>query len=349
MFYDLGEKVPKMVEFVDLVEIHRGTFLECVHQGSAVIADNQGKILAQWGDCEQIILPRSSCKMVQALPLVESGAAKKFGLKSEHLALSCASHQGSDMHIKAVDSWLKGIGLSEENLRCGVQPSADKEQKEYLIRQNKKPDQRHNNCSGKHSGFLTLNKYLSAGSEYIEIDHPVQNAIKNATEELCGETLAGFGIDGCSAPNFAMSLLGLATAMARMGNPSKCMGTVRRKAANSLVAAMAQHPDLVAGKGRACTELMKNITAGTVVKTGADGVFIAIIPSKGLGVAVKIRDGATRASEAVITALLVRLGVADPKNPMIKKRLCPNQVNWRGIKVGYVCPTKDLYQNGAQL
>lgn len=337
-----------MVSSVNMAEVWRGDFLECVHTGRAVICDSRGDIVAEWGDSSAITLPRSSSKMLQALPLLESGAARAYGLNAEHLALSCASHQGAHIHTDRVDVWLNALGLSESDLRCGPQEPRGSIERDELICAGKAFDRTHNNCSGKHAGFLTLSKHLGAGPEYVEPKHPVQKAVLTAFEEMSGETTAGYGIDGCSAPNFACSLRGVATAMARMADP-KGLGTVRESAARDLVEAMKEHPDLVAGEGRACTELMDCMEGKTVIKTGAEGVFIAILPERGLGVALKIDDGATRASECAIAALLVRLGVARSEHPSVQRRLNPTQFNFAGLEVGSIVPSAALYADGAPI
>lgn len=335
-----------MSAWVNVAEVWRGDFLECVHRGRAVVCDSRGEVVAEWGDSAAVTLPRSSSKMLQALPLIESGAAAQFGLKAEHLALACASHQGAHIHTDRVDVWLGELGLGESDLRCGPQEPRGLAERDELICAGKAYDRTHNNCSGKHTGFLTLNKHLGGGAEYVEPDHPVQKAVLAAFEEMSGETTAGYGIDGCSAPNFACSLRGVATAMARMADP-KGLGAVRAGAARDLVAAMKTHPDLVAGEGRACTELINAMVGRTVIKTGAEGVFIAILPDRGLGVALKIEDGATRASECAMAALLVRLGVADATHPAVQKRLQPAQYNFAGLKVGRITPTEEFYEGGA--
>lgn len=331
-----------------MAEVWRGDFLECVHRGHYVVSNAAGDMLAIWGNPNLVILPRSSCKMLQALPLLESGAAVHFGLKAKHLALACASHQGAVMHTDCVKNWLNTIGLSEHNLRCGGHPPHDRDAFDGLIRTHQSFDQTHNNCSGKHAGFLTLNAHIGGGPDYIDPDHPVQLAVKNVLEEMTDETLQGHAIDGCSAPNFAMTLKGLARAMASMADPS-AFGPTRRSAAQDLVQAMITHPEWVAGKTRACTELMQAMQGKAAVKTGAEGVFTAILPERGLGVALKIEDGATRASECAITALLVRLGVADPSHPIIKKRLFADLRNCRDMRVGGIRPSEAVYQNGAAI
>lgn len=322
-----------MGKAIPMVELWRGGLLESTHLGHAVVVDETGQIVQAWGDPERIIFPRSSCKMIQALPLVESGAADAYGLTPVQLALSCASHQGAALHVNAARDWLAGIGLGEPDLRCGSHEPYDKAERDRLICDHEGPCQLHNNCSGKHSGFLTVTKHLKAGPEYVEIDHPLQKAIRAATEEVTGETVAGYGIDGCSAPNFAMSVAGLARAMAAFAKAREG-GSVRERAMQRLRDAMAAHPEYVAGEGRSCTELMRAMGGRVAIKTGAEAVFIAMIPEKKLGLAMKIEDGNSRASEAALVGILTRLGVLDAAHPMAEKRLPAPQTNCRGIRTG---------------
>ncbi|WP_118133096.1 asparaginase [Oceanicella sp. SM1341] len=338
-----------MTEAAALVEITRGPFVEGVHRGHAVVCDARGGVRAAWGDPERITLPRSSVKILQALPLVESGAAEAAGLGSEQLALACASHNGAAMHTERVAAWLDGLGLAEADLRCGAQMPDDGPARQALRAAGQGPCQLHNNCSGKHAGFLTLNRHLGAGSEYVDPAHPVQRAVLEAYEGMTGETSPGFGIDGCSAPNFAASLRGIATAMARIAGAESVLEGSRRAAAIRLREAMALHPLLIAGEGRPCSEIVATLGGGAVVKTGAEGVFIAILPQQGLGLALKIEDGATRASECALAALLVRLGVADPGHPMIEKRLNPHQLNRAARVTGEIRPAAGFYEGGAPL
>jgi L-asparaginase II len=282
-----------------------------------------------------VIYPRSSCKMIQALPLVESGAADAAGLTAAHLALACASHQGAAVHTGMVTRWLADLGLAEGDLRCGAHEPSDLTERDRLIRAGEKPCQIHNNCSGKHAGFLTLTRHLKAGPEYVDPAHPVQQAALSAFEEVTGETSPGHGIDGCSAPNFATTVTGLARAMARFAVASDG-GDTRQRAMHRLTRAMAAHPELVAGEGRSCTELMRAMEGRVAIKTGAEGVFVAIIPERKLGLALKIADGATRASEAAVVALLARLGVLDPQHPAARRRRDAIQRNWRGIEVAEI-------------
>lgn len=328
-----------MANPIDLVEIWRGDLLECVHQGHAVVCDDTGQIVRAWGDPSAVIYPRSSSKMLQALPLLESGAG--VDLTTEQLALACASHQGAAIHTDRVGAWLKDLGLTDDAFRCGPQMPNDKPAKEGLIRAHEQPCQIHNNCSGKHAGFLTLTKHLGAGPDYELIDHPVQQACKAAFEEVTQETSPMFGIDGCSAPNHACTVHGMARAMAFFASAGDRSDT-RSQAAVKLTKAMATFPELVAGETRACTDLMRAMNHKVAIKTGAEGVFIAIIPEKRLGVALKITDGATRASEAAIAAILVGLGVLDRDHPATLARMAPPVENWRGIETGYIKPAPAL-------
>lgn len=320
---------------VPMIQLWRGGMLESTHLGHAVICDDTGQIVEAWGDPTATIFPRSSCKMIQALPLLESGAAHAHGLTDRQIALSCASHQGAAIHTEAVTRWLADLGLSDADLRCGAHEPYDIPERNRLIKADEKPCQCHNNCSGKHSGFLTLNRHIKGGPEYVEIDHPVQQAVKQATEETTGESSPGYGIDGCSAPNFATSVHGLARAMARFASAAGT-GDARDRAMHRLTRAMATYPEMVAGEGRSCTELMRAMEGRVAIKTGAEAVFIAIIPERKMGIALKITDGGTRGAEGAIATLLVKLGVLDPNHPATKKRLDAVQKNCRGKDVGIV-------------
>lgn len=325
-----------MTHAAPFTEIWRGPFLESVHEGHAVICDDSGQIVEAWGNPEATILPRSSAKMVQALPLLTSGAADKHGLTTEQLALACASHQGAAIHTDRVALWLDALGLGDDDFRCGPQEPDDRDAMEKLIRAHEKPCQIHNNCSGKHAGFLTLNQHLGGNADYVEIDHPVQQACLEAFERVTGETSPGYGIDGCSAPNFASTLHGMARAMAHFAAAPDGSPEAR------LHQAMRLHPELVAGESRACTELMRAMEGRVALKTGAEGFFIAILPDRKLGIALKAACGTTRAAECAIAALLVRLGELDPEHPATLKRMNAPILNRRGIETGTIKPAAGL-------
>lgn len=319
-----------MTEPVVMAEVWRGPILECVHRGHAVVCGADGSVEHVWGDPDLLMLPRSACKMIQALPLVESGAATKHRLTSEHLALACASHNGAAIHTDRVQKWLADLDLTDEALRCGPQMPADEPARTSLYKTDDSPCQYHNNCSGKHSGFLTLTKHLDAGPEYTEPDHPVQTAVREATERSTGMPTLGHAIDGCSAPNFATTLTGLARGMTRFANAAD------DSAEGQLRDAMMRHPELVAGEGRACTYLMRAAPGSLAVKTGAEAVFTAILPGLKKGIALKIVDGATRASECAIAAILVKLGVLEAHHPDALRYTAAPLLNRRGIAAAHV-------------
>lgn len=329
------------MEGVRLVELWRGEILESLHCGHVVICGPDGEIEEAWGNPDQVILPRSSAKMLQALPLVESGAAARAGLGPQHLALACASHEGTARHAGLVSDWLADQGMVPGDLLCGAQSPWDRAERNRMICAEAALSPLHNNCSGKHAGFLTLSRDLGAGADYIDMAHPVQAAALAAHEEVTGETSPGYGIDGCAAPNHATTLHGLARAMSRYATAGG-RADARSRAQAALTEAMMAHPDLVAGDGRPCTELMRATTEPVAIKFGADGVFIAILPAQGRGVAIKISDGATRGVDCVIAAVLVRLGVLDPAHPSAQRFLTGPIRNRRGDAVARLTPVRDL-------
>lgn len=324
----------------------RAGFVERVHYGRVAIIDGrsaEGALVAALGDVGSAFLPRSSCKILQALPMVESGAADAAKLSQRRLALSCASHQGSDAHAALAAEWLGEMGFCEADLMCGAQDSGDAATRERMIRAGEAPSQLHNNCSGKHSGFLCQAKHFGAPAEnYVSSDHPVQQAIAAATAEMAGEEIAGFAVDGCSAPNFALSLTGLARAAARIAAAETALTGARRDAAIRLRSAMAAHPFEVAGEGRSCTGLMRAGAGRFAVKTGAEGAFIAILPEMGLGVALKIDDGNTAAAECAMTGILVALGALEASDERIARWLTPQEINRRGVVCGGGAPSEAI-------
>jgi L-asparaginase II len=284
-----------------LVELTRGPIVESVHRGSVAVADMSGKIVFALGDLDTPVYPRSSLKPIQALPLVESGAADAFGLGDEEIALACASHSGEPMHTERVAAWLSRIGCSESDLACGAHPSRYEPVAEAMIRRGETPTRIFNNCSGKHTGFLTVARHWDIATKGYELhDHPVQRAIAKALAELTGtKSEFPWGVDGCAAPNFAVPLSAQARAFAQMSGAR----------GSRIVRAMAAHPELVSGTGRTCAILMRGTGGRAAVKTGAEGFFAGIVPELGLGIALKIDDGAGRAADTVMAAMLAKVGV----------------------------------------
>lgn len=324
-----------------LCEVWRGPLLESIHFGHAVICDDAGQTVASWGDPDAVVYPRSSSKMIQALPLITTGAADAMGLQDRHLALACASHNGAYIHTDLAQAWLSDMGMTDDDLRCGTQTPNDPQARDAIFAGTHQTCQVHNNCSGKHCGFLSVGKHLGAGPEYIDPDHPVQRAALDAFETVTNRESAGYGIDGCSAPNHATTVQAMARAMAWFASAHERSDTMSM-AAVRLRSAMMTHPELVAGEGRACTELMRALAGKVALKTGAEGYFIAILPELKMGVALKIADGATRASECAITAILVRLGVLSADHPIAQKYMTPPVLNRRDILCGEIKPAPGL-------
>ena len=333
-----------MADAVPMVEVWRGDIAESHHRGHAVICDASGAIRAAWGDPEAVILPRSSCKMLQALPLVESGAAD--GLGSEQLALACASHQGAAMHVERVARWLGDLGPRRG--RPALRPAGARRRARAA------------SAARGRRGALPAAQQLLGQARGLPHAGPAPRrraGVRRArppgaarasappSRRCAAPAASATGIDGCSAPNFATTMHGLARAMARMADP-RGLGPTREAAVRRLVAAMLAHPLLVAGEGRACSELMAAMD-GVAVKTGAEAVYVAILPAQGLGVALKIEDGATRASECAITALLVRLGAIAADNPAAARRLRPPLFSRRGFPAGAIRPDPAFWAGAA--
>ena len=321
-----------MSEAVNLVELWRGGRMESVHAGHAVVMNAGGEIVQSWGNPDHVTYPRSSAKILQALPMVESGVADRIGLTQAQLALSCASHSGAAIHTAPVQRWLDDLGLDDDAFVCGPQWPSDLPARNELVKTDSSPCRHHNNCSGKHCGFLTMVKANGWGPDYADIDHPLQEVIKQTFEEVTDETSAGWGIDGCSAPNHAVSIRGMARAMATIAGADD--STARGAAMVRLREATMAYPELVANEDRACTHLMRASKGKVSVKTGAEGYFIAIIPEQKLGVALKVMDGTTRASECAMAAILCRLGVVDAADPLVSRYVNPTLKNFAGLVTG---------------
>jgi L-asparaginase II len=290
-----------------LVEVTRGLLVESVHRGAVAVSDAKGRLAVKIGDVEKPVYPRSALKPVQAVTLVESGAADAFKVSEEELALACASHSGEAMHTERVLAWLERIDCGVANLACGPQRPGHEQTAFAMIRDRVRWTALHNNCSGKHTGFMTAARRMGAPVAGYELhDHKVQRGVEAVLKDMSG--LSGdlpWGVDGCTVPNFAVPLSALARAMAQFAD-SAALSPSRAAACGRLLRAMTAHPELVAGTGRVCTLLMRQ-SPNIAVKTGAEGVYVAILPKLGLGVAVKIDDGAGRAAETAIAALLIAL------------------------------------------
>ena len=296
-----------------LVEITRGGCVESRHRGAVAIVDSDGVLHTRLGDTERPVFPRSAVKLIQALPLIESGAADALDLSDVHLALSASSHNAETLHIEAARQMLTWAGVDEEVLECGAHwASRPARLREQARSHDTLPPAVCNNCSGKHSGFVCTAVHLGLDpTGYSGAAHPVQVAVRQAMEEITGvaHEQAMLGLDGCSIPTYAIPLRALAYGFARMGSGNGLAAT-RANAARRLMRASTDNPFYVAGTDRYCTDVMAAGSGAVYVKTGAEGVFCAALPTLGLGVALKCDDGATRGAEAIMSGVL-RLLVPD--------------------------------------
>lgn len=320
-----------------VVEILRGQFVESTHQLDVVVADAAGRIIATYGEEEMSIFPRSSNKALQALPLVESGAADAYGFEARHLALACSSHNAQPMHVEVAREMLKMAGLEEVCLECGAQLPKRSEDQAGLVREGINIGAIHNNCSGKHSGFLAFAKHAGLETRgYIGFDHAVQQEIAGVLEAVTRARHGpdNYGIDGCSIPTFRIALKNLAIAFARFGI-GEDQSPLRARAMIRLRDACLAHPEMVAGDERVCTSLMQTLGTRAFVKVGAEGVYTMALPEKGLGVAMKSRDGNFRAVEVAVSTLACDLLELDQQEREKMKFLThPVLKNWNGFEVG---------------
>ena len=325
------------------IEVTRGDRLESRHRVSAVVVDTEGRVAFRAGDPAMAVYPRSAIKPIQALALVESGAAEAQGCSDAEIAMACASHTGEAEHVDTVAAWLARIGLSERDLECGSHLPTDWDATVKLVCAGQQPSQLHNNCSGKHSGFLTLARHHNWQTRgYIDYAHPVQQRVLGVIESMCGLDLADAprAIDGCGIPTVAIPLANLALAMARLGVPDD--QPERRQAACARVRrAMAAHPRLTSGSGSFSTRVIAQTAGRALVKGGAEGVFAAAFPELGLGAALKAEDGTPRASVAAMAYLLTRLEVlSDEESAALADLLETPVVNRAGRTVGWIRATE---------
>ena len=327
-----------------LVEVWRGPLVESRHRGAVAVADADGKLVLSLGDIEMPVFPRSAVKALQALALVETGAADRYGLSDEELALACASHSGEPAHVEGVARMLAKAGLDPSALACGAHWPAS-QAAAFALAKSGTPSALHNNCSGKHAGFLCLACIMRVDhAGYWRPEHPVQQKVRSVLEDLSGTSLRPeqCAVDGCSVPTWAIPLKNLAHAFAKFGSGHGLAGE-RVDAATRLRAACAQNPWYVAGTGRFCTEIMKLLGARAFVKTGAEGVYCGAMPELGLGVAIKCDDGAGRAAEAVMAAIIARFLPLQPaERASLARFLTPTLRNWNGIEVGVLKVTDAL-------
>jgi L-asparaginase II len=329
-----------------LVEALRGQAVESTHRGALAVLDADGAVLAALGDIDRPVFPRSAVKVLQALPLVASGAAERLGLSDAELAIACASHNGEALHTQTVARLLAKAGLDVSALECGTHwPYLDSAAR-ALAAHGVEPTALNNNCSGKHAGFLCLACAMHGGVDlrqyargYVKPGHPVMREVTAAVQASTGFDLehAAQGVDGCSIPTFAIPLRHLARAFARVGSGIG-LSDGHATAAQRLRRAVASAPFMVGGTGRFDTCVMERLGERVFCKVGAEGVFCAALPDRGLGVAIKIDDGNTaRACEVVMAAVIESFVALDDAEMSFMRALSDVPlVNWNGIEVGHL-------------
>lgn len=311
-----------------IAEITRGPIVESHHRGSYAVSDATGHVALKAGDVETPVFPRSAIKAFQCLPVIESGAAEKFNLTNEEIALCCASHNGEAAHVRVARAILEKADIAEACYECGAHWPTYRQAAYTLVREGGDALAVHNNCSGKHAGMLALARQLGAElKDYVKPEHPVQQAIAKTIERMCDVDLsnAPMGVDGCSMPTWAIPLNRMALGFARL--PDSVAG-------QRIISAARAHPFMIAGTDRFDTRVMQAIPR-VFLKTGAEGVYCGCIPHAGLGFALKCDDGAGRAAEVATAAILLKLDVWTAEEIEHLKSFQHETIrNWRKIEVG---------------
>jgi L-asparaginase II len=345
-------------------QVTRGNVVESVHYGSIAVVDSEGNLISSYGDPNTVTFLRSSAKPFQVLPFVERNGVEHFGFTPRELSISCASHEGSDLHVQTIEAIQKKIGIEEDDLQCGVHMPSDVHAFKSLIMNNKQPTPNQNNCSGKHTAMLAHAKLRGLSLEnYLDVNHPVQQDILASFAEMCllPAKEIEVGPDGCSAPNFATSLHQAAFAMARLCDPRQLSDT-RASACRKITSAMTSHPEMVSGYGEFNEQLMRVGEGKIACKGGAEGYqIIGLLPgvlsssSPGIGIALKVSDGdASRMSldlahrprvrPAVALEILRQLGVLSSEQEQALASFGPVRPirNHRGIVTGQSRPVFEL-------
>ena len=320
-----------------LVNRWRGNAIESRHRGAVAVVESGGRALLELGDVRQQVFPRSAIKFLQAVPFVESGAVEQFGLDERHIALACASHNGEPIHVGLARDWLIRIGASHDDLECGAHVPMHEATAYELLGEGRGPERLHNNCSGKHLGFIsTCRAHGDEIRNYRLYNHVAQRRWFDVIEEFGSTriTQLPWGYDGCAIPTVALPLQRVAHAMARFGDVGRLNGA-RKEAVSRIHAALAANPYLVAGKDRLDTDLMERLAPDVLVKVGADGVFTACLPQAGIGIALKIDDGRDSAARVALGAVLVGLGLVSSADAhALGEWFAPSIPNTRGEVIG---------------
>lgn len=313
-----------------IAEILRGPTVESQHRGAFVVGDAKGHVVRSSGDIRKPVFPRSAVKAFQCVPVIESGAADRFGLSYEEIALCCASHSGEAAHVRVASSILRKAGIDEAAYECGSHWPERMDDRATLIKSGQGPRAIHNNCSGKHAGMLALAKHLEASlSSYVMKHHPVQQAIARTLDIYCDADTAHapWGIDGCSVPTWAMPLENVASGFAKLFTAGNAVGERIAKAVRA-------NPFMVAGTGKFDTRIMQAVPR-LFIKVGAEGVYCGAIPHASMGFALKIDDGASRGAEVAVAHLLSELDCWTVEEVVAISEFTRSTLrNWRKLEVG---------------
>ena len=332
-----------------LVQVTRGDMVECVHRGSIAVVNSEGKLLYGKGEPAMYSYLRSSAKPVQAIPVVESGAADHFNLTEKEIAIFCASHSGEEQHTETVFSILKKIGMEENAFACGTHMPVYLPAAKALIVAGKKSSEVHCNCSGKHSGMLTYAQFQGYPIEgYTEAEHPVQKAALKEVSYFAAmkEEKVVCGVDGCGVVVFGMPVYNMALMFARLADTDQ-LPEAKSAAVQRIIAAMMKYPEMVGGTGRLCTDLMTHTNGKLFAKSGAEGVYTVGVPDRKIGIAVKIDDGNSRGIGCVIIEVLKQLGILDlDELEALRKHHWITQKNHRNDVVGEIKPAFELSTMG---
>ncbi|WP_172252554.1 asparaginase [Saccharibacillus deserti] len=324
------------------VEVTRGEYTESSHKIHAAVVDRIGRLLYSVGDPERLTFPRSSMKPFQTVPLIESGAADAYGYGDAEIALSCASHSGEPIHRETVLDVLSRAHLSEKDLQCGTHVPRDGESYRELIRAGRELTPVFSNCSGKHSGMLLTAAHLHEDTDtYREIGHPHQQRILSVIADVCDVPVEeiGIGVDGCGVPVHRLPLRGAALGFARLAKPEGTVSAQRADALNRIRSGMTARPEMVAGKNRFDTDLMRVFAGRLVAKVGAEGVQCIGVADLGIGIVVKVEDGSERAASVAAMEVLKQLGIGTPEQfEQLAEHVHAPVLNARKERIGEIRP-----------
>ncbi len=332
-----------------LVEVSRGEVLESFHRGVVCIVDRDDKVIYSQGDVKQVCYPRSALKFFQQIPLLTSGAVEHFGFTEKEIALFCGSHNGEAQHVDTVRSIFSKIGLDESYLLCGPQMPTLKEDMYALIRQDILPQKIHNNCSGKHAGFLAYCVYKNWSlHDYIDPKHPLHLEILDIISDFhrYPKEKIRQGVDGCSAPIFSFPVYNQAVAYKNLVQPSG-FDEATQKACKTMVDAIVKYPEMIAGKKRYCSDLMRLSEGKLIGKTGADGVYSIGIRDLDYGICIKVDDGKMGPQYNIAQSIIEQLGLlTDANNARLRHYVKHENRNFGGLVTGETYVSAELNISG---